>query len=263
LRLPERTALVTGGLRGIGRAVADLFVNEGATVIVTDLDDQSSADALLSDSPLHYLQADVTSESDWQRVARTVSEQHGDRLHVLVNNAGTDGVSPVEEMSFELWRRVMSVNADGAFLGTKQCHGLLLNGGKDHAGGASIINVSSIMGTVGFANTSAYNASKGAIKMFTKATAIEFATKRMPIRANSIHPGFVVTPLLEKGLDVLVENGLAETPEDVSAAIAAMTPVGRLAEPAEVASVALFLACDDASYVTGSEIYVDGGWTAQ
>jgi NAD(P)-dependent dehydrogenase (short-subunit alcohol dehydrogenase family) len=130
-------------------------------------------------------------------------------------------------------------------------------------GGSSIINVSSIMGIVGLSEVSAYNASKGAVRLFTKGIALEFAQKQMPIRANSLHPGFVLTPLLNAGFQRWVDAGAAEKVQDLIDGMAATTPIGRLADPAELASAAFFLASSDSSYMTGAELVIDGGWTAQ
>lgn len=259
MKLKDQNALVTGGLRGIGRAVTDRLLAEGAHVFVTDLD--ASGDDLTHPNAT-YMQADVSSEDDWKQLIVAISDKVS-MLHVLVNNAGRDGVGPVEDMSIDLWRQVFAVNSDGAFLATKHCHKLLAKGGADRMGGSSIINVSSIMGKVGFTDTSAYNASKGALKLFTKASAIEFANKKTPIRVNSVHPGFVTTPLLQKGLQQLADSGVAGSVDEVSGALAGMTPMGRVAAPEEIANVVMFLASEEASYMTGSELYVDGGWTAQ
>ena len=140
---------------------------------------------------------------------------------------------------------------------------MLAASGGDVAGGASIINVSSIMGLVGMSEVAGYNASKGAVRLFTKSIALEFAEKKMPIRANSLHPGFVVTPLLQEGFERWVASGAAEKTEDLVDMVAARTPMGRLADPAELASAAFFLASSDSSYMTGAELVIDGGWTAQ
>jgi NAD(P)-dependent dehydrogenase (short-subunit alcohol dehydrogenase family) len=209
-----------------------------------------------------YVQANVTSEEDWQRAREHVIEQCG-KLHILVNNAGVDLTGPVETLDMKDWRRIMSVNVDGVFLGVKTFTPLMAESGKDFRGGSSIINVSSIMGLVGYNEVSAYNASKGAVRLFTKGIAIEFAQKKMPIRANSLHPGFVVTPLLQEGFQRWVDKGFAEKPEDLVGAVAGLTPMGRLAEPAELASGAFFLASEDSAYMTGAELVMDGGWTAQ
>ncbi|MDE2043245.1 MAG: SDR family oxidoreductase, partial [Alphaproteobacteria bacterium] len=177
--------------------------------------------------------------------------------------AGTDLTGPVESLSMDGWRKIMAINVDGVFLGTKTFVPMLAEHGADFKGGSSIINVSSIMGLVGYTDTSAYNASKGAVRLFTKSIAIEFATKKMPIRANSLHPGFVVTPLLHAGFQRWVDKGFAEKPDDLVAMVAAQTPINRLAEPHELASGAFFLASEDSAYMTGAELVMDGGWTAQ
>lgn len=265
-RLEGRVAVVSGGLRGIGLATVERYVAEGAEVVLTDLDDDQS-DAVKEvlgriGNSASYLRANVTQEEDWQRVSDHVKERHG-KLHILVNNAGTDLTGPVEQLTMDAWRRIMSINVDGVFLGTKHLVPLMAESGKDVKGGSSIINVSSIMGIVGMSEVSAYNASKGAVRLFTKGIAVEFATKQMPIRANSLHPGFVFTPLLNAGFQRWVDSGMAEKPEDLVAMVAGNTPIGRLAQPEEIASAAFFLASEDSSYMTGSEIVVDGGYTAQ
>ncbi len=263
-RLEGRVALITGGLRGIGRACAERFLAEGAQVVLTDLD--SEADALDIIAQLgqgaSYLPANVTSEQDWQSVHDLVMQRHG-KLHILVNNAGIDLTGAVETLELADWRRIMAINVDGVFLGTKLFVPLLAQCGKDIKGGSSIINVSSIMGLVGYSEVSAYNASKGAVRLFTKGIAVEFASKQMPIRANSVHPGFVETPLLKAGFQRWVERGFAEKAEDLVSAMNSATPIGRLAQPAEIAAAAFFLASEDSSYMTGTEMVVDGGWTAQ
>ncbi|MBB3358065.1 NAD(P)-dependent dehydrogenase (short-subunit alcohol dehydrogenase family) [Novosphingobium capsulatum] len=264
-RLHGRIALVTGGLRGIGLAIATRLASEGAAVTISDLDAPDSAAvaqalaALGSDAA--YLRADVTSEADWASIAAQMEAKGG--CHILVNNAGTDLTGAVETLSLDAWRKIMAINVDGVFLGTRALVPLMARSGAEVAGGASIINVSSIMGLVGYSEVSAYNASKGAVRLFTKGIAVEFAQKRMPIRANSLHPGFVRTPLLNAGFQRWVDKGFAEKPEDLVAAMEAATPNGRLAEPEELAGPAAFLASADASYMTGAELVIDGGWTAQ
>lgn len=263
MRLEGQIALVTGGLRGIGRAIADRFAAEGAVVFITDIETTEAATALLpSGERITYIQANVADEADWKSVADGVKDAHG-KLDVLVNNAGVDCVGPIQDTLLADWRRIMSINVDGAFLGIQHCHDLLAKAGAARHGGSSIINMASVMGQVGYIDTSAYNTSKGAITLMTKAAAIEFATKKTPIRVNSMHPGFVRTPLFETGMERLVESGAAETTEDMVSVVAEMTPMGRVAEPSEIASSALFLASEESSYMTGSEFTIDGGWTAQ
>lgn len=263
-RLQGRVAFISGGLRGIGYACVERFLAEGARVVLSDLDSAEDAAAMLAalGEGASYLPADVTREEDWQRALDHVTQRHG-ALHVLVNNAGIDLTGPVEAISMADWRRIMGVNVDGVFMGTRVFVPLLAKSGAAVKGGASIINVSSIMGITGYSEVSAYNASKGAVRMFTKGIAIEFANKQMPIRANSVHPGFVETPLLNAGFQRWVDKGFAEKTDDLVAAMNATTPIGRLARPEEIAGAIFFLASDDASYITGSELIVDGGWTAQ
>jgi len=265
-RLTEKVAFVSGGLRGIGLACVERFLAEGAEVVLSDLDAEDAPLAVETIERLgqsaSYVQANVTSEDDWARARDVVAERHG-KLHILINNAGTDLTGAVETLSLDAWRRIMAINVDGVFLGVKTFAPMMAESGAGVRGGASIINVSSIMGLVGFTDTSAYNASKGAVRLFTKSIAIEFATKKMPIRANSLHPGFVKTPLLEEGFKRWVDKGFAEKPQDLVDMVAGQTPIGRLAEPHELAGAAFFLASEDSSYMTGSELVVDGGWTAQ
>lgn len=264
--LTGKVAFVTGGLSGIGYAIAERYLAEGAAVVLADLPD--AADGKVKDAlgrlgtNASYVRLDVRNEDEWQAAERSMRARHN-RLDILVNNAGVDCVGAVEALEMSRWRNIMSINVDGVFLGTKTFTPLLTSTGKTTRYGSSVINISSIMGLVGYSDTSAYNASKGAVRLFTKAIGIEYATKRTPIRANSIHPGFVDTPLLRYGMQRWVNEGLAKDIQELVDKVAGATPNGRLAAPAEIAGAAYFLASDDSSYVTGAEIVVDGGWTAQ
>lgn len=262
--LSGRHALVTGGLRGIGLAAARRLIADGASVTISDLDDPAAAARVIAElgPAADYVRADVTSESDWQAVHSLIAGAQG-KLHILVNNAGTDLTGAVETIQLADWQRIMAVNVDGVFLGTRTFTEMLAASGAGVAGGSSIVNVSSIMGLVGMSEVSAYSASKGAVRMFTKGIALEFATKKMPIRANSLHPGFVETPLLRAGFERWVASGAAEKVEDLIAGMNAATPIGRLAAPEEIAGPIAFLAGPDSSYMTGAELVIDGGWTAQ
>ncbi len=263
--LSGRVALVSGALRGIGLAIAERYLAEGASVVLTDLAEPADPSVTTVLAPLgkaaSYLKLDVASEADWQAAELQTRARHG-RLDILVNNAGIDCTGAVDTLEVAAWRKIMSINVDGVFLGTKTFTKLLTETGRTTRFGSSVINISSIMGLVGYADTSAYNTGKGAVRLFTKAVAIEFATKRLPIRVNSIHPGFVRTPLLEIGFQRWVSMGLAAKAQDLIDQVAAATPNGRLAEPVEIAGAAYFLASDDSSYCTGSELVIDGGWTA-
>lgn len=262
--LNGRVAFLTGGLRGIGLACAQRLAADGAAVVVCDLDAPEAAAPIISAiaPTASYIRVDVAQESDWQAALDHVTQAHG-RLHILVNNAGTDLTGAVETIAMADWRRIMAVNVDGVFLATRAFTPLLAASGALVAGGASIINVSSIMGLVGMSEVSAYNASKGAVRMFTKGIAMEYAAKKMPVRANSLHPGFVETPLLRAGFQRWVDKGIAERVEDLIDGMNAATPIGRLARPEEIAGPVAFLAGPDSSYMTGAELVIDGGWTAQ
>lgn len=265
-RLADKVALVSGALRGIGLAITERYLAEGAKVVLADLVERESEEVQNALSRLgstaDYIQLDVAQESNWQAAEKYLRNTHG-RLDILVNNAGIDCTGAVDAMALEAWRRMMSINVDGVFLGTKTFTSLLAQSGARTRYGSSIINISSIMGLVGYSRTSAYNAGKGAVRLFTKAVAIEFAHKRTPIRVNSIHPGFVNTPLLTIGVEKWLKLGFGKSAQELIDGIAAATPVGRLAESAEIAGAAFFLASDDSSYCTGSELVIDGGWTAQ
>lgn len=263
-KLSGRVAFITGGLRGIGLACARRLSAEGARVVVCDLDDADTAQPILADlgGSIEYIRLDVTCERDWQAAHDRVAADHG-TLHILVNNAGIDLTGPVETLALDDWRRIMAINVDGVFMGTRTFTPLLAAGGAEVEGGASIINISSIMGLVGMSEVSAYNASKGAVRLFTKGIAMEFAAKKMPIRANSLHPGFVETPLLHAGFERWVTKGIADSAQVLIDGMSAATPMGRLAQPDEIAGPIAFLAGPDSSYMTGAELVIDGGWTAQ
>ena len=247
-RLSGRVALVTGGSRGIGRAVVERLLEEGASVMIADLGDVD-ADDLGPNAA--YIRLDVGDEVQWRTAVDAVRTRFG-RLDILVANAGIGGTGPIRDISLEDWHRTLRVNLDGVFLATKYCADLLAEAGVDHRGGASIINISSIMGLVALPQAGPYIASKGGVRMLSKSAALEFAAAGLPIRVNSVHPGFVETSLLTGSSNA-----------DAIAFYISGTPMGRMAQPSEIASVVAFLASDDASFMTGSELVVDGGWTAQ
>lgn len=257
-RLKGRVALVTGGLGGIGLAIARSFLAEGASVWIADLDAPGSERmqgvlAELGDAA-RYLRIDVTAEADWQAAAEAVGPEG---LHILVNNAGLACVGMIGTADVADWRRTMAVNADGPYLGLHTLAPLLARGGAGETGWASVINISSILGLVGLSESAAYCASKGALRLLTKAAAIEFATRAMPIRVNSIHPGFVRTAMTEQGAEKMAGGA------DLLVALAQQTPMQRIGLPAEIAAGALFLASNESSFMTGSELVIDGGWTAR
>ena len=234
----------------MGAADARLFAQEGARVVLGDvLDDEGhavAADITAKGGAALYTRLDVTREDDWAAAVALAVERFGG-LHILVNNAGISGASRVEDTTAEAWDRVMDVNAKGVFLGTRAVIPAMRA-----SGGGSIVNISSQLGLVGTDITSPqYSASKGAVRLLTKVTALQYAKEG--IRANSVHPGPIVTPLTEK----------RRADPAISALMHSRIPMGRFGESDEVAYGVLYLASDEASYVTGSELVIDGGWTAQ
>jgi NAD(P)-dependent dehydrogenase (short-subunit alcohol dehydrogenase family) len=250
-RLQGKVAIVTGGALGIGRAIALRMSEEGAAVAVLDVLDAEGAE-LASQLPgkARYWRCDVSREAEVARVFAEVVAHFG-RLDVLVNNAGISGANkPTHELSEEEWDRVQAVNVKGVFFGAKHAIPHLRR-----SGGGSIINLSSIYGLVGAGDVPPYHASKGAVRLMTKNDALTYAPDR--IRVNSIHPGFIWTPMVEAHLKSLgdVEAGRQ--------AVAALHPLGHMGEADDIAWGAVYLASDEAKFVTGTELVIDGGYTAR
>jgi NAD(P)-dependent dehydrogenase (short-subunit alcohol dehydrogenase family) len=254
-RVKGKVALVTGAASGIGRATASLLAQEGAKVIVSDINVSGGKDTVdeikNKGGDAIFVRHDVTSEREWNNVIEKAVGTYG-KLDVLVNNAGIAPYKSIEDTSLEEWRRVMAVNVEGVFLGTK----CAINAMKK-TGGGSIINISSVAGIVGFKGSALYCASKGAVRIFTKAAALECskAGYNYNIRINSVHPGIIDTPL-KRALDE-VHKGTS-TGIDMENAI----PIGRVGQPIDIAHAVLFLASDDSEYATGAEFVIDGGWIA-
>jgi NAD(P)-dependent dehydrogenase (short-subunit alcohol dehydrogenase family) len=250
-RLQGKVAIVTGGALGIGRAIALRMSEEGAAVAVLDVLDAEGAE-LASQLPgkARYWRCDVSREAEVARVFAEVVAHFG-RLDVLVNNAGISGANkPTHELSEEEWDRVQAVNVKGVFFGAKHAIPHLRR-----SGGGSMINLSSIYGLVGAGDVPPYHASKGAVRLMTKNDALTYAPDR--IRVNSIHPGFIWTPMVEAHLKSLgdVEAGRQ--------AVAALHPLGHMGEADDIAWGAVYLASDEAKFVTGTELVIDGGYTAR
>ena len=247
-RLEQKVALISGGARGQGATEARLFATEGAKVVLGDvLDDageQVAEDIRRAGGEATYIHLDVTEEEEWQQ-AVAAAESNYDRLDILVNNAGILRTQAIEATSKELWDTVMAVNATGVFLGTKYAIPAMRR-----AGGGSIVNISSISGMVA-QGAPAYNASKGAVRVFTKVTAVQHAKDN--IRCNSIHPGRISTPMTEEAL---------KEPELLTRGLHTI-PLGRLGTPEEIAYGVLYLASDETPFMTGAELVIDGGYTAQ
>lgn len=251
-RLNDKVALVTGGGSGLGEAMVRLFAKEGAKVVLTDID-EARGNEIVDDLKANgnealFLKQDVTKEAEWKTTIDKIIETY-DELNVVVNNASIGSLKDIERTSLEDWNRVISINLDSVFLGTK--HAIL--GMKESNSKGSIINVSSILGLVGDGNAAAYNASKGGVKLLTKSAALHCAQKEYDIRVNSIHPGYVKTPLVDEALD----EGHASVE-----ILESLHPMGHLGEPEDMAQGVLFLASDEAKFVTGSELVIDGGYTA-
>ena len=249
-RLDGKVALISGGARGQGALEAELFAAEGASVVFGDvLDDEGrQVERRITEAggAAVYLHLDVTSDDDWAQAVELTESRYG-KLDVLVNNAGIARGGGIEETSEELWDQVLAVNTKGVFLGTRKALPAMRR-----AGGGSIINVSSIAGILGRRLAgSAYSASKGAVRTFTKSTAIQHASEG--IRCNSIHPGPVDTPMLA---------GATDNPE-ILAVRTNEVPLGRLGTSQDVAYGALYLASDESAWITGIELVIDGGITAQ
>jgi NAD(P)-dependent dehydrogenase (short-subunit alcohol dehydrogenase family) len=257
-RVEGKIALVTGAAGGLGRAICLTLAREGARIVATDRDETGGA-ALVEEigaagGEAQFLAHDVTDEEAWRGVIAAVRNRFG-RLDILVNNAGIGLTAPVTEMDFGDWRRQMSVNVDGVFLGVK--HGLPL---MRESGGGSLINVSSIAGLKASPNASGYCATKAAVRYFTKSVALECAAAKDNVRVNSLHPGIVETAIW----DTLIGTGPeGSNARPRGATLAAMTarsvPLGRPGLTEEIAAGVLYLASDESRYMTGSELVIDGG----
>jgi len=249
-RLAGKVALISGGARGQGATETTMFVSEGAAVVFGDVRDDDGkkleAEIRAKGGQATYVHLDVTRESDWRAAVATARQAYG-KLNVLVNNAGILLRAKIEETSEADWDRIMAINAKGVFLGTKAVLAAMRE-----AGGGSIINISSTAGLVGSpGGTAAYTATKGAVRLFTKSTAIQHA--RDKIRCNSVHPGPIATDMIKD----LLQGGPAWEQR------LRRLPMGRVGTPEEVAYGVLYLASDESSYVTGSELVIDGGTTAE
>lgn len=256
MRLENKIALITGaaaalkdGTMGFGGAAAWAFVHEGARVVLADINDElgerSAASLRDAGHTAEYVHLDVTSASDWEDAFARIGAVFGD-INVLVNNAGTALGHTVEETTEEMWDQQMDVHAKGVFLGTRAAIAPMRR-----AGGGSIINVSSIYGIVGSPSSTAYHAAKGAIRTFTKAAAVQYAPEA--IRVNSLHPGYAVTPLTE---EIFARDSVREW-------LLARIPMQRLGDASDLVGGIVFMASDEARYMTGAELVIDGGVTAQ
>ena len=250
MRLEGKVAIISGGARSMGTAEAKLFAREGAKVVFGDvLDDQGKQ----VEAEIHevggealYIHLDVTSEADWVSAVEPAVSRYG-KLDILVNNAGITIRKTIEDTTKEDWDRIMAINAKGVFLGTKQAIPAMRQ-----SGGGSIVNISSTAGLVGGPYSGAsYSATKGAVRLFTKSTAIQYAKEG--IRCNSVHPGLLETPMTE---DILLDAAHREERTQ-------RIPLGKTGTAEDIAYGVLYLASDEASFITGSELVIDGGATTQ
>ena len=253
MRVKDKVALVTGGGSGLGEATCLRLAEEGALVVISDINEASAkavADAIGGEAWSAH--QDVTDEARWRELVDEIVERHG-RLDILVNNAGIALVGNVEESSLEDWRKTQSINLDAVFLGTREA----IRAMKEGSG--SIINISSIEGIIGEPVVPAYNASKGGVRTFTKSAALHCAAEGYAIRVNSVHPGFIGTAMVSGAVATMSEEDGNAFQERIVGNI----PMGRMGEPRDIANGVLYLASDESSYVTGSELVIDGGYIAQ
>ena len=249
MRLENKVALISGGARGMGAVEAKMFVQEGAKVVIGDVLDedgkQTEAEINEAGGECVFVHLDVTDETAWQDAVAAAVDRFG-KLDILVNNAGIARINNVEDTTSDEWDLVMDINAKGVFLGTKAAIPEIRK-----AGGGSIVNISSIAGLTG-GRTSSYAASKGAVRLLTKSSAIQYAGEG--IRCNSVHPGVIETPMTTPVM-LNTQEG-----RDLNAS---RHPLGRVGQPEDIAYGVLFLASDESSFMTGSELVIDGGLTAQ
>lgn len=244
MRLKDKVAIITGGASGIGEATARRFVQEGAKVTIADMNVEKGEAFVkeLGDAAI-FVQTNVTDEANVENMVAKTVDAFG-KVDILFNNAGIGDLQPTDELSFSDWQKTISVNLDGVFLVAKHAIRAMKKNGS-----GSIINTASILGHVGDAQVASYAASKGAVANLTRALAIEFAQDN--IRVNAVCPGYIVTPLIDQLDDAAREY------------LVTQHPIGRLGKPEEIANAVLFLASDEASFVTGANLLVDGGYTAR
>lgn len=253
--LEGRVALVTGGARGLGAAAAKALAAKGAKVVVSDIGDGSEIAAAIGGA---YVKHNVTREEEWAAAVAFAKETFGG-LDILVNNAGVFWLKPIVMESLEDFRRMQQINVEGVFLGLKHALPAIAERAQLWDGGGAVVNLSSVAGIVGAPNLIAYNASKGAVRLMTKAAALEYAP--MKVRVNSVHPGIIDTPMMADAAKA-IEAATGQGSNTIRTQFASRHPLGRMGRDIDVANAVAFLASDAAAFVTGSELVVDGGMTA-
>ena len=244
MKLQDKVAVITGGASGIGAATAKLFVQEGAKVVLVDLNEEKGkafeAELKAQNAEALFVKANITSEEDVQNIYKETIAAFG-KVDIVFNNAGIGRVTPTEELEYTEWRNTVNVDLDGVFLVARDAIREMLK-----SGGGTIVNTASMYGWVGSPGSAAYNAAKGGVINLTRSLALEYATKS--IRVNALAPGFIDTPII---------------PEESKEVLKTMTPMQRLGQAEEMAKAVLFMASDDSSFMTGNVLTVDGGYTAQ
>ncbi len=246
-RVAGKVALVTGAGSGLGRTISIMLAAEGAMVAATDIDAASAAATAkdIGDAAL-ALEQDVTDEARWAEIVAATAERFGG-LHILVNNAGIGPAGTIEDTDLDLWRKVHEVDLDSVYMGCRAALPAMVE-----SGGGSIVNISSVAGIIGGANLAAYNSAKAGVRLLSKSVALHCAKRRYNVRCNSVHPAFVDTPILE-------QVGSDRDIEEVKAKMGRQIPIGRIGRPEEVGYAVLYLASDESSFTTGTELIVDGG----
>lgn len=242
-KLDGKIAIITGGASGIGEKMTHLFIEEGATVIAADINEEGLHKIENQHEKIFGMKLDVSKEKDWQELVEKVEKDHG-RIDILVNNAGVTSEKTIEETEYKDWEFLMKINGFGTMLGMKYVAPVMM---KNNQG--SIVNLSSVTAQVGM-GLNVYSASKGSVRALSKAAATEYG--RSGVRVNAVFPGVIETPMTKN----------LESSAEALKQINALTPLGRLGKPEEVARAILFLASDDASYITGAELSIDGGYSA-
>ena len=247
-RLKNKVGLITGAAQGLGKEMAKIMISQGATIVITDINEKSLVETAEELSCKHMVM-DVTKEDKWKNVISKIEKDIGS-LNILVNNAGIGGGGDVESTDLESWHLVHSVNLDSVFLGCKFSLPLMRKSGN-----GSIINISSMSGIVASHNMSAYNSSKAAVRHLSKSVALHCAKSTNLVRCNSIHPVFTRTAMVQSMIDAAPERNIEEK-------LVQQIPLRKLAEPIDIANAALFLASDESSFITGTELVIDGGLSA-